>query len=76
MKEKQVVKTSQSALLLFPRVVNIRLPKKGAGLLKARRPGLKKIVEENSSKLSNKDIESLPAVQRIIRCIVPKLQDE
>ncbi|MGA3084285.1 MAG: MarR family transcriptional regulator [Thermodesulfobacteriota bacterium] len=58
------------------RVIKIIITPKGIMFLKESMPGLKKIVRENLSKLSNEDIESLQAVFRVIRNIVPKLHDE
>ena len=56
------------------RVVNIIITEKGRGFLKEKRQGLKRIVEENLSKLNDEDIESLHSVFEIIKTIVHKLE--
>jgi DNA-binding MarR family transcriptional regulator len=56
------------------RIINIIITEKGRVFLKERRQGLKKIVDENLSKLSNEDIESLHSVFEVIRTIVYKLE--
>jgi len=58
------------------RVIKIIITQKGIEFLKESRPGLKKIVKENLSKLGDEDIELLHKVFRVIRSIVPKLHDE
>jgi DNA-binding MarR family transcriptional regulator len=58
------------------RVINILITKEGRAFLKERRQGLKKIVGENLSKLSNEDIESLHSVFEAIRTILYKLESE
>jgi MarR family transcriptional regulator, 2-MHQ and catechol-resistance regulon repressor len=56
------------------RIINIMITEKGEGFLEERRLGLKKIVRENLSKLSNEDIESLHSAFRAIRTLVHKLK--
>ncbi|MCX5812325.1 MAG: MarR family transcriptional regulator [Proteobacteria bacterium] len=56
------------------RVINIIITEKGRVFVKERRQGLKKIVKENLSKLSDEDIESLHSVFDVIRTIVHKLE--
>lgn len=55
------------------RITNIIITEKGREFLKEKRLGLKKIVGENLSKLSDEDIESLHSVFGVIRTIVHKL---
>lgn len=56
------------------RIINIIITKKGGRFLKERMLGLKKIVRENLSKLSDEEIESLHSAFRVIRTIVHKLE--
>ena len=56
------------------RIVNIVITEKGRRFLRERRLGLKNVVRENLSKLSDEDIESLHSAFRAIRTIVYKLQ--
>jgi DNA-binding MarR family transcriptional regulator len=55
------------------RIINIVITEKGEGFLKEKRLGLKKIVRENLSKLSDKEIESLHSAFRVIATVVHKL---
>jgi DNA-binding MarR family transcriptional regulator len=55
------------------RIINILITEKGIKFLKESMLGLKKIVGENLSKLSDEDIESLYAAFRTIRTISLKL---
>jgi DNA-binding MarR family transcriptional regulator len=56
------------------RIINIIITEKGRVFLKERRQGLKRIVGENLSKLSDEDIESLRSIFGVIRTIVHKLE--
>jgi DNA-binding MarR family transcriptional regulator len=56
------------------RIINIIITKKGRRFLKERMLGLKKIVRENLSELSDEEIESLHSAFRVIRTIVHKLE--
>ena len=56
------------------RVINIIITEKGRGLLKESRQGLKRIINENLSKLSDEDIEALYSVFEVIKTIIHKLE--
>ncbi len=56
------------------RIINIIITEKGREFLKEKKQGLKRIVGENISKLSDADIESLDSFLRVIRTIVLKLE--
>jgi len=56
------------------RIINIIITEKGREFLKEKKQGLKRIVGENISKLSDEDIESLDSFLRVIRTIVLKLE--
>jgi len=56
------------------RIINIMITEKGEGFLEERRLGLKKIVRENLSKLSDEDMKSLHSAFRAIRTIVHNLK--
>jgi DNA-binding MarR family transcriptional regulator len=55
------------------RITNVIITEKGREFLKEKRQGLKRIVGENLSKLSDEDIESLHSVFGVIRTILHKL---
>jgi len=56
------------------RVIDIVITENGRALLKERMLGLKKIVGENLSKLSDENIASLHSAFRVIRAIVHTLE--
>ncbi len=55
------------------RVINVFITKKGIKFLQDSMQGLKKIVSQNLSELSEEDIESLYKAFQTIRTIAPKL---
>ena len=55
------------------RIIIVVITEKGKGFVKEWKQGLKRIVGENLSKLSDADIESLHSVFEVIRTIVHKL---